>query len=70
MPTTLAPAPGTSSAARVTLAEVARRFGPCLIVTLVFLPARDTLFGGDFGHDSEAAMARMKKIPTSSLRAS
>ena len=48
---------------RGTLVEVARRFGLCSIVTLAFLPACDTLFGGDFGHDSEAAMLRMKKIP-------
>jgi len=45
---------------------VARRFGLWSIVTLAFVafvPACDPLFGGDFGHDSEAAMARMKKIP-------
>ncbi|MFT3766789.1 MAG: hypothetical protein QM820_14930 [Minicystis sp.] len=36
---------------------------PALTFALLALPGCDALFGGDFGHDPDAAMARMHKMP-------
>jgi hypothetical protein len=40
----------------------ASRLLPLLLLSLA-LPACDALWGGDFGHDPDAAMARMHAIP-------